>query len=63
MAYVGLNEEMDAATELGRNLASKNQIQPKYDDEQVGTRNGTAEPVSREIKFPGVNWDRKKPHT
>ena len=29
-----LNKEMDAAAELGRNPASKHQIQPEYGDEQ-----------------------------
>ena len=35
MAYVGLNKEMDAAAELGRNLVSERQIQPGYGDEQA----------------------------
>ena len=35
MAYGGLDEQMDAAAELGRNPASKHQIQPGYGDEQA----------------------------
>ena len=30
-----INEQMDAAAELGRNLLSKHQIQPEYGDEQA----------------------------
>ena len=30
-----INEEMDAAAKLGRNLVSKRQIQPEYGDEQA----------------------------
>ena len=33
MAYGGLNNQMDAAAELGRNPVSKHQ--PKYGDEQA----------------------------
>ena len=39
---------MDAAAEFGRNPVSKHQIQPGYGDEQGLTRDGTAEPVSRD---------------
>ena len=40
---------MDAAAELGRNPVSKHRIQPEYRDEQDDmTRDGTAEPVSRD---------------
>ena len=35
MAYGGLNKQMDAATEFGRNPMSKHQIQPEYGDEQA----------------------------
>ena len=35
MAYGGLNKEMDAAAELGRNPVSKHHIQPEYGDEQA----------------------------
>ena len=38
---------MDAAAELGRNPVSKHQIQPEYGVSRL-TRNGTAEPVSRD---------------
>ena len=30
-----INEQMDAAAELGRNPVSKHQIQPEYGDEQA----------------------------
>ena len=47
---------MDAAAELGRNPASKHQIQPEYGDEQA---DGTGLPnPSRETKFSGTNTDR-----
>ena len=35
MVYGGLNIEMDAAIEIGRNPVSKHQIQPEYGDEQA----------------------------
>ena len=35
MTYGGLNKEMDAAAELGRNPVSEHQIQPEYGDEQA----------------------------
>ena len=35
MVYGGLNVQMDAAAELGRNPVSKHQIQPEYGDEQA----------------------------
>ena len=35
MSYDGLNKEMDAAAEIGRNLVSKHQVQPEYGDEQA----------------------------
>ena len=41
---------MDAAAELGRNPVSKHQIQPEYGDSRL-TRDGTAEPVSRDQIF------------
>ena len=33
MAFI--NEQIDAAAELGRNPVSKHQIQPEYEDEQA----------------------------
>ena len=39
---------MDAAAELGRNPVSKHQIQPEYEEMSRLTRDGTAEPVSRD---------------
>ena len=48
MAYGGLNKYMDAAAELGRNPVSKHQIQPEYYGDERLTRDGTAEPVSRD---------------
>ena len=38
MAYGGLNKDMDAAAELGRNPVSNHHIQPEYGDEQAGAR-------------------------
>ena len=35
MAYGGLNKKMDAAVGIGRNPASKHEIQPEYGDEQA----------------------------
>ena len=46
MAYGGFI--MDAAAELGRNPVSKHQIQPEYGEMSRLTRDGTAEPVSRD---------------
>ena len=46
MAYGGFI--MDAAAELGRNPVSKHQIQPEYMEMSRLTRDGTAEPVSRD---------------
>ena len=43
-----INEQMDAAAELGRNPVSKHQIQPGYGDEQAD--------AGRE--FSGTNADR-----
>ena len=45
---------MDAAAELGRNLVSKHQIQPKYGDEQADA----GQSPSRETKFSGTYGDR-----
>ena len=45
MAYGGFI--MDAAAELGRNPVSKHQIQPELEMSRL-TRDGTAEPVSRD---------------
>ena len=39
---------MDAAAKLGRNPVSKHQIQPEYGEMSRLTRDGTAEPVSRD---------------
>ena len=39
---------MDAAAEIGRNPVSKHQIQPEYMEMSRLTRDGTAEPVSRD---------------
>ena len=41
---------MDAAAEIGRNLLSKHQIQPEYEDEQTDG-DGTVKPVSRDQSF------------
>ena len=46
MAYGGFI--MDAAAELGRNPVSKHQIQPMSIEMSRLTRDGTAEPVSRD---------------
>ena len=46
MAYGGFI--MDAAAELGRNPVSKHQIQSEYGEMSRLTRDGTAEPVSRD---------------
>ena len=35
MAHGGLNKQMDATAEIGRNPVSKHQIQPEYGDEQA----------------------------
>ena len=35
MVYGGLNKEMDAAAEIGRNSVSKHHIQSEYGDEQA----------------------------
>ena len=35
MAYGGLNKEMDAAADTGKNFVSKHQIQREYGDEQA----------------------------
>ena len=42
---------MDATAELGRNPVSKHQIQPEYMEMSRLTRDGTAEPVSRDQVF------------
>ena len=39
---------MDAAAELGRNPVSKHQIHPEYVERNRLTRDGKAEPVSRD---------------
>ena len=49
---------MDTAAEVGRNPASKHQIQPEC-GECAGCR-GTGRPnMSRETKFSGANGDRE----
>ena len=51
MAYGGLNKDMDAAAELGKNPVSKHHIQPEYGDEQADAgrdcRNRLARPNSQ----------------
>ena len=51
MAYGGLNKDMDAAAELGRNPVSKHRIQPEYGGEQADAgrdcRNRLARPNSQ----------------
>ena len=49
---------MDAAEELGRDPASKHQIQPEYRDEQADAGRDCRNP-SRETKFSGTNADRE----
>ena len=46
MAYGGKNKKMDAAAKIRRNHTSKQQIQPEHMSRL--TRDGTAEPVSRD---------------
>ena len=57
MAYGGLNKEMDAAAEIGRNRLSKDQIQPEYGDEQADAgrdcRTRLARPKSQARKRTG----------
>ena len=47
MAYGGLNEEMDAVVEIGRNPVSKHNIQPEDGNEQADAGRA-AEPISRD---------------
>ena len=51
MAYDGLNKQMDAATEIGKNPVSQHQIQPEYRDEQANAgrdyRTRLARPISQ----------------
>ena len=51
MVVGGINKEMAAAAELGRNSVSKHQIQPEYRDEQADAgrdyRNRHARPNSQ----------------
>ena len=51
MAYSSLNEQMDAAAELGRNPVSMHHIQPEYGDEQADAgrdcRNRLVKPNSK----------------
>ena len=47
MAYGGLNKQMDAAAELGRNPASKHQAQPEYGDEQADAGRGCQTHLAR----------------
>ena len=54
MAYGDLNEDTDAAAELGRNPVMKYQIQPGYGDEQADAGPNP----SRETIFSGANGDR-----
>ena len=47
---------MDAAAELGRNPASKRQIQPEYGDKQADTGRDCRTRLARP-KFSGANAD------
>ena len=49
---------MDTAAELGRNPASKHQIQPEYEDEQADEGRDSPNRLVRP-KFPGANGDRE----
>ena len=59
MAYDGLNKEMDAAAELGRNSVSKHHIQSNYKVGHADGERGLLPNRSREIKFSGAKGDRK----
>ena len=48
MKFLFLCFRFTAAAELGRNPVSKHQIQPEYGEMSRLTRDGTAEPVSRD---------------
>ena len=59
MAYNGLNQQTDAATEIGRNPVRKHQIQPECGE--WGDRRGTGLPnLSRETKFSGREREQEK---
>ena len=57
MGYGGLNKQMDAAAEIGRNTVSKHHVQPEYGHEAGWRGTGMPNP-SRETKFSGANGDR-----
>ena len=59
MAYGGLNKEMDAAAELGRNPASNHQIQPECRDEQADAGRDCRTRLARPNVL-GANGDREK---
>ena len=48
MAYGGLSKSMDAVVDLGRDPASKRQIQSEYVDDQAGAGRDIVEPVSQD---------------
>ena len=50
---------MDTATDLGRNPASKHQIQPENGDDQANA-GWDCRTLAREGKFLGANGDREK---
>ena len=59
MGYGGINNQLDAAVELGRNLGSKHHIQPEYGDGQAGAGQDCRTRPSRETEFLGTNGDRE----
>ena len=54
-----LNKQMDAAAELGRNLVSKHQIQPEYEDEQADAGRDYQIRLARPNSISGANADRE----
>ena len=58
MSYGGLNKQMDAAVEIGRNPVSKHPIQPEYGDEQADAGRDCRTRLARP-KFAGANRDRE----
>ena len=50
---------MDAAAELGRNLASKHQIQPEYEDEHADAGRDGRTRLAR-LNSQGANGNREK---
>ena len=49
---------MDAVAESGRNLASKNQIQPEYGDEQADAGRDVRTRLARSTKLSGTSGGR-----